>query len=280
MKIHVIETEYFKLDGGAMFGVVPKSLWNKLNPSDANNMCSWAMRCLLIEEGQKKILIDTGIGNKQGPKFLSHFYPHGDHSLLTSLADKGFAPQDITDVILTHLHFDHCGGAVMRDSQDRLIPQFPNATYWSTEEHWKAASFPNAREKASFLKENFIPLAEQGVVKYLKDEKDDSISSQISFIFSYGHTDCMISPVIRYGDETIIYCADLMPAHYHLHLPYVMAYDIRPLVTLQEKRDFLSQAVEQDWTLFYEHDPQKITSKVRLNDRGKYAALDYEPDFI
>ena len=271
MKIHVIETEYFKLDGGAMFGVIPKSLWNKLNPADDNNMCSWAMRCMLIEDGDKKILIDTGIGDKQGEKFLSHFHPHGEDTLLSSLAVKGFQPEDITDVILTHLHFDHCGGAVTKDAKGNLVPQFPNAKYWSHKTHWDSAMKPNAREKASFLKENFVPLAEHGVMHFIEDANDDSVSKNIKFILSNGHTTAMMSPVINTGDQTIVYGADLMPAHYHLHLPYVMAYDIRPLVTLEEKSLFLREALEKDYVIFYEHDPRMIASTIHLNERNKYS---------
>ena len=242
MKLYTINTGYFKLDGGAMFGVVPKSIWNKLNPADENNLCSWALRCLLIEDEGKLILIDTGMGNKQDAKFFSHYYLHGDDTLDKSLARHGFTKDDITDVFLTHLHFDHCGGSIIRDG-DKLVPAFKNATYWSNEKHWQWATEPNDREKASFLKENILPIQESGQLKFLSVNGDWSIVngvrahsskiiSNLHFIFANGHTDAMMLPLINYNGKIIVYMADLLPSAAHIPLPYVMGYDMFPLTTL------------------------------------------------
>src|SRR6185437_5860160 len=239
MKLHVINTGFFKLDGGAMFGVVPKSMWQKLNPPDENNMCTWAMRCLLIEHQDRRILIDTGIGSKQDAKFLSHYYLHGDDSLEKSLKKAGFSFEDITDVFLTHLHFDHCGGAIKyNEDRSKLIPVFPNATYWSNKEHWEWATKPNAREKASFLKENILPIQESGQLKFIEGK---SPFADVELLFANGHTDHQMLPIIKYKDKTIVYTADLLPSVGHIPLPYVMAYDTRPLVTLREKEEFLNR---------------------------------------
>ncbi len=270
MAVHVIHTGFFKLDGGAMFGVVPRSMWTKLNPPDEHNMCTWAMRCLLVQEGGRNILIDTGIGDKQNAKFRSHFHPHGEESLLGALNDLGIQPEDITDVILTHLHFDHVGGAVKWNDSNQPVPVFPNATYWSNHEHWDWAMEPNPREKASFLKENFVPLLEQGRMKFL--EKDDDGEAHLYGIrlrFLYGHTHAMMMPIIREGNRTLVYCADLIPSFHHIGLPYVMAYDIRPLETLKEKKQLLDDAIQFGWELVFEHDPVNACSKVELNDRGR-----------
>lgn len=267
MNLYSIDTGYFKLDGGAMFGVVPKSIWNKLNPADENNMCSWAMRSLLIEDGDRLILVDTGIGNKQDEKFFSHYYLHGDAGIDTSLAKHGFHRDDITDVFLTHLHFDHCGGSIERQG-DKLVPAFKNASYWSNEEHWQWATKPNEREKASFLKENILPIQESGQLKFIPREEGIPFTSEFNIRFVFGHTDSMMLPQIRYKDKTIVYMADLLPSKGHIPIPYVMAYDMFPLTTLQEKKSFLQEAVENNYILFFEHDPVTECCTVQLTDKG------------
>lgn len=254
MKLHTINTGLFKLDGGAMFGVVPKAIWQKTNPADEKNLCTWAMRCLLIEEGNKLILVDTGIGNKQDEKFFSHYYLHGDDSMEKSLNQLGFGFGDITDVFLTHLHFDHVGGAVTRN-QDQLLPTFNNANYWSNEKHWQWAVEPNAREKASFLKENILPIKESGHLQFIQEQENIEWHKNISISFAYGHTDAMMLPKIQYKGKTLVYMADLLPSVGHLPLPYVMAYDMFPLKTLTEKQAFLEEAVTNNYILFLEHDP-------------------------
>lgn len=263
MKLYSINTGYFKLDGGAMFGVVPKSMWNKINPADENNLCSWAMRCLLIEDGDRLILIDNGIGDKQDQKFFSHYYLHGDDTLDGSLAQHGFHRDDITDIILTHLHFDHCGGAIIKEG-DKLVPAFKNAMYWSNQEHWEWATKPNEREKASFLKENILPIQESGQLKFIeaplmdwdssKPLPEQTFSENISIRFVEGHTSAMMLPQIKWGDKTIVFMADLLPGASHIPIPYVMAYDMFPLTTLNEKKSFLSEAVAKNYILFFEHD--------------------------
>ena len=267
MKLHTIETGFFKLDGGAMFGVVPKSIWNKLNPADANNMCNWAMRCLLVETDGRRILIDNGLGDKQDEKFFSHYYLNGDDSLHKSLAAAGFKEEDITDVFLTHLHFDHCGGSVKRNS-DRTGFEltFPNAWYWSNEKHWAAATQPNARERASFLKENILPIKESGRLKFLKE--DEPLAPGFNTMFVYGHTEAMMLPVLKTSGRTVVYCADLIPSAGHIPVPYVMAYDMNPLVTLEEKAKFLTEAVKNDYVLFFEHDPVNECCSLQLTERG------------
>ena len=265
MKLYSINTGYFKLDGGAMFGVVPKSIWSKLNPPDENNMCSWAMRCLLIEDGDRLILIDNGMGNKQDAKFFSHYYLHGDDSLDKSLATHGFSRNDITDVLLTHLHFDHCGGSIIRE-EDKLVPAFKNAVYWSNEIHWEEAVNPNAREKASFLKENILPIKESGRLKFITET--DSLTDSISARFVSGHTTAMMIPHIRYKGKTIVFMADLLPSIGHIPLAYVMAYDMRPLQTLKEKDEFLTRAVKENQTLFFEHDPHVECCTLQMTEKG------------
>lgn len=275
MKLYTIDTGFFKLDGGAMYGVVPKSIWNKLNPADENNLCNWALRCLLIEDDNRLILVDTGNGNKQDAKFFSHYYLSGNDTLQTSLAKHGFSPDDITDVFLTHLHFDHCGGAINREG-DKLVPAFKNATYWSNERHWKWATEPNEREKASFLKENILPIQQSGQLKFIPVGKESSviepfasgITGNLSVILVSGHTDAMMLPVIKYHNKTIVYTADLLPSIGHIPLPYVMAYDMFPLTTLQEKKSFLKDAMEREYILFFEHDPKNECCTVEMTEKG------------
>jgi glyoxylase-like metal-dependent hydrolase (beta-lactamase superfamily II) len=285
MKLYSINTGYFKLDGGAMFGVVPKSIWNKLNPADENNMCNWALRCLLIEDGNRLILIDTGNGNKQDEKFWSHYYLHGDETLHSSLAKHGFKADDITDVILTHLHFDHCGGAINLEN-GKLETAFKNATYWSNEEHWNWAVHPNAREKASFLKENILPIQESGQLKFIEHwwQKDTGqegwsitidgrlpqvkFSDSISIRYVSGHTESMMLPQINFNGKTIVYMADLLPSAAHIPLPYVMGYDMFPLTTLNEKKMFLDEAVAGDYVLFFEHDPKIECCTLQQTEKG------------
>ena len=274
MKLYSINTGYFKLDGGAMFGVVPKSMWNKINPADENNLCSWALRCLLIEDGNRLILVDNGNGDKQDAKFFSHYYLHGNDTLDKSLAKYGFHRDDITDVFLTHLHFDHCGGSIMRDG-DKLVPAFKNATYWSNKEHWDWAVYPNEREKASFLKENILPIEESGKLEFVEvagsiDGKlgETAFTENISIRFVSGHTESMMLPQIKYNNKTIVFMADLLPSVGHIPIPYVMAYDMFPLTTLNEKKSFLKEAADGDYILFFEHDPVHECCNLQQTDRG------------
>lgn len=283
MNLYSIDTELFKLDGGAMFGVVPKVIWNKLNPADENNLCTWAMRLLLIEDGNRLILVDTGIGNKQDDKFFGHYYLHGNATLDSSLAKHGFHRDDITDVILTHLHFDHCGGAIVRNGE-QLEPAFKNARYWSNAQHWDWAVNPNDREKASFLKENILPIQQSGQLNMIphplwpEDEGgwasgppqiyESRFNENISVLFCGGHTMNMMLPKIRYKDKTIVYMADLLPSAGHIPLPYVMAYDMFPLTTLDEKRMFLNEALANDYILFFEHDPHIECGTLQQTEKG------------
>ena len=270
MTIHPLDTGLFKLDGGAMFGVVPRSLWQKLNPPDANNMCTWAMRCLLIEDGNQLVLIDNGIGDKQDEKFRGHFYLHGDDTLEKSLQKLGFTSADVTDVFLTHLHFDHCGGSVHRLPDGRLHPTFANATYWSNEAHWNWAVHPNAREKASFLQENILPIQESGQLQFVDPAAGVPVAlPQFSeLVFADGHTEKMMVPVMQYRGRTLAYMADLLPSTGHIPLPYVMSYDVRPLVTLGEKEAVLRRAAAENWVLLLEHDPLHEACTVELTDKG------------
>ena len=274
MKLYSINTGYFKLDGGAMFGVVPKTIWNKINPADENNLCSWALRCLLIEDGDHLILVDNGNGDKQDAKFFSHYHLHGDDTLEKSLAKYGFTKSDITDVFLTHLHFDHCGGSIKREG-DKLVPNFPNATFWSNKEHWEWATEPNEREKASFLKENILPIQESGKLKFMEAVKGNesklgevNFSETISVRFVNGHTQGMMVPQISYKSKKVVFMADLLPSAGHIPIPYIMAYDMQPLLSLQEKKLFLKEAVENDHILFFEHDPVHECCTLQLTERG------------
>lgn len=267
MQLYTIETGKFKLDGGAMHGVVPKSLWQKFNPADENNLCSWAMRCLLVEVDNRRILIDTGIGNKQNEKFFSHYYLHGEDTLEASLAQRGLSTDDITDVFLTHLHFDHVGGAIKREGT-KLIPTFKNAIYWSNENHWRWATQPNDREKASFLAENIVPIEESGQLQFIPTTSDFVFASDFKVKFVHGHTEAMMLPFLKYKEHQILYCADLLPSVAHLPIPWVMAYDTRPLLTLEEKTKLLPQAVEENWLLYFEHDAFNEMCNLVQTDKG------------
>lgn len=253
MDLYTIDTKHFKLDGGAMHGVVPKSLWNKVNPADENNMCSWAMRCLLVKDNNRLILIDTGIGDKQDEKFFGHYFLHGDSNLEKSLAVHGFSVDDITDVFLTHLHFDHVGGAIKRVGE-KLIPTFTNAQYWSNKAHWQWATNPNDREKASFLSENILPIEQSGQLNFIETQDGDEWLPGFKIRYVNGHTEAMMLPQINYKGQEILYCADLLPSKAHIALPWIMGYDMRPLDTLEEKKRLLKEAAEKNWLLFFEHD--------------------------
>lgn len=276
MKLHAIEAGNFKLDGGAMFGVVPKVLWNKTNPSDANNQIDLAARCLLIEDGNRLILIDTGMGNKQSEKFFGFYNMWGNFDLETSLKQKGFHKDDITDVFLTHLHFDHCGGAIsVNKSKNGFEPTFKNAVYWSNKNHWNWATQPNPREKASFLTENIVPIQESGQLKFIETTENPlEIHPELNFgiLFADGHTEKQMIPHIKYQDKTIVFCADLLPTAGHIPLPYVMGYDTRPLLTISEKEQFLKQAVANNYYLFLEHDAHNPI--ITLKDTEKGVRLD------
>eukprot|EP01133_Synstelium_polycarpum_P013485 gene13485-15888_t len=267
MNLFTIDTGLFKLDGGAMFGVVPKSIWQKSNAADENNMCSWAMRCLLIEDGNRLILVDNGIGDKQDAKFMGHYYLHGEDTLDKSLAKRGFSRADITDVFLTHLHFDHCGGSIVREGE-KLRPAFKNAFYWSNQKHWDWAVQPNDREKASFLKENILPIQDSGQLRFIQDKQGVEFHPGINIRFAYGHTDAMMLPQIKYKDKTIVYMADLLPSTGHIPLPYVMAYDMFPLQTLTEKKAFLEEAAENNYILYLEHDPVNECCTLQQTEKG------------
>jgi glyoxylase-like metal-dependent hydrolase (beta-lactamase superfamily II) len=288
MQLYTINTGFFKLDGGAMFGVVPKSLWSKVHPPDDNNLCTWAMRCLLIEEGGKLILVDNGIGDKQDERFFGHYHLHGEDTLDKSLAALGFHRDDITDVLLTHLHFDHCGGSIKRDG-DQLKPAFKNAVYWSHSRHWQWATEPNDREKASFLKENILPIKESGQLRFVDTGLPDQVTAPsagvgsafilpgaaasnlhgapasilpgdtilpgLSLRLAEGHTAAMMLPQLSYKGKTVVFMADLLPSVGHFPIPWVMAYDMFPLTSLLEKRSFLEEAAAGGYVLFFEHDP-------------------------
>ncbi|MBE8715128.1 MBL fold metallo-hydrolase [Sphingobacterium hungaricum] len=265
MKLYSLETGFFKLDGGAMFGVVPKSIWQRTNPADANNLCTWGNRLLLIEDGKRLTLIDTSLGDKQDEKFFGHYYRHGEATLDSSLAKYGFHRNDITDVILTHLHFDHCGGAIVRN-REKLVPAFPNATYWSNEKHWHWAVNPNPREKASFLKENILPIQESGQLKFIVE--GEKFSDLIDIRYANGHTESMMLPQIEYKGKTILYAADLLPSVGHIPLPYVMSYDVRPLVTMEERKSYWTEFVEKEYVIFFEHDPVNECCTLQQTEKG------------
>ncbi|WP_127023432.1 MBL fold metallo-hydrolase [Flagellimonas beolgyonensis] len=272
MTLYPIETGNFKLDGGAMFGVVPKSIWNRTNPADNNNMIDIAARCLLIEDGDRLILIDNGLGNKQSEKFFGYYYLWGDHSLDKSLKQAGFHRDDITDVFMTHLHFDHCGGSIQWN-KDRTgyEPAFKNARFWTNEEHWEWATKPNPREKASFLKENLLPMQESGHL-YFVDRKGrqhlDSSELGFGIHFMDGHTDKQMLPHINYKGKTLVFVADLIPTVGHIPLPYVMGYDTRPLLTMAEKDIFLKNAAQNNWLLFFEHDAHNQLCSLKETEKG------------
>jgi len=272
MKIYPIEAGNFKLDGGAMFGVVPKTIWNKTNPADENNMIDIAARCMLIEDGNRLILIDTGMGNKQSEKFFGYYSLWGNHSLDKSLAKYGFHSDDVTDVFMTHLHFDHCGGSVnWNATKTGYEVAFKNAKFWTNDNHWEWAIKPNAREKASFLSENILPILESGQLNFIKrPESDFGISNELGFGIFYvnGHTEKMMLPHIEYQDKTIVFCADLIPTAGHLPIPYVMGYDTRPLLTLPEKTKFLNAAVEKNYYLWLEHDAYNQIITVENTEKG------------
>ncbi|NNK11112.1 MAG: MBL fold metallo-hydrolase [Flavobacteriaceae bacterium] len=272
MKLYPIEAGNFKLDGGAMFGVVPKSLWQKTNPADSNNMIDIAARCLLIEDGDRLILIDTGMGNKQSDKFFSYYYRWGDFSLDASLKKAGFHRNDITDVFMTHLHFDHCGGSVQwNDEHTGYEPAFKNATFWTNKPHWQWATEPNAREKASFLKENLMPMEESGQLAFVEmPEATYGSSEELNFDILYvnGHTDKQMIPHIQYKGKTLVFMADLLPTVGHIPLPYVMGYDTRPLLTLPEKKAFLNKAADEEYYLFLEHDAHQEICTLQHTEKG------------
>jgi glyoxylase-like metal-dependent hydrolase (beta-lactamase superfamily II) len=271
MKIYPLNTGNFKLDGGAMFGVVPKMVWQKTNPADQNNLCDWSMRSMLIEDGDRLILIDAGIGDKQSEKFFSHYYLSGNDSLIGNLKQLGFSPDDVTDVFLTHLHFDHCGGAIQWN-KDRtgFEPVFKKALYWSTENHWQWATVPNPREKASFLSENILPIQESGQLKFIERTGDftKNIFPNFDVLFVDGHTESMMIPHIQYKGKTLVFMADLLPSVGHIPLPYVMGYDTRPLLTMTEKEKFLHLATEQKFVLFLEHDSVNECCTLQMTEKG------------
>lgn len=271
MNLHVIDTGFFKLDGGAMFGVVPKSLWNRKHPADENNMCTWAMRCLLIENGDQLVLIDTGMGNKQNEKFFSFYYLQDTVTLKDSLAKKGFHPDDITDVVLTHLHFDHVGGSVSADSaKEKFFPTFKNAKYWTNEGHWNWANNPNPREKASFLQENFASIQANGQLSFVPE--NDWIGKGpfewMDILFVNGHTEKQMVPIIKMKDKTIVYMADLLPSVHHIGMAWVMAYDVRPLETMKEHQKFLPEVLKNNYYLFLEHDAHNEVCTLHETERG------------
>ena len=267
MRIYPIQTGNFKLDGGAMFGVVPKSIWQKTNPADSNNMIEMGMRSMLIEDGNKLILIDTGMGNKQSDKFFGYYYQFGDYSLDTSLASHGFHRDDITDVFLTHLHFDHCGGSIQwNKNQTGYEPAFKNAKFWSNQEHWNWATHPNPREKASFLQENILPIQESGQLNFISEKSFQQVGFDV--LKMDGHTEKQMLPKVFYQGKTIIFMADLLPTIGHIPVPYVMGYDTRPLLTIKEKEAFLSEAADHDYFLFLEHDAYSEICTVQHTNKG------------
>ncbi len=268
MQIHVIDAGHFKLDGGAMFGVVPKTIWNKQMPADENNLCSWAMRCLLVDTGKQLILIDSGMGNKQDARWQGFYFRHGEGDLISSIKKAGYSPNEITDVLSTHLHFDHCGGAVQwNTTKDSLELTFPNANYWTHSEHWASAMQPNAREKATFLKENIMPMQDTGALHFT-DKTEKPFGKNIALLYADGHTEKMIMPKIEYKGKTFLFMADTIPSHAHIPIPYVMGYDVRPLQTMTEKESLLKKAVENNWTLVFDHDPLHEAAIIHQTEKG------------
>ncbi|WP_304236283.1 MBL fold metallo-hydrolase [Jiulongibacter sediminis] len=268
MNLHVIDAGNFKLDGGAMFGVVPKTLWSKKIPADDLNLCSWKMRCLLIEDGNRLTLIDTGMGNKQSEKWLGYYFRHGEGDLIQSIREKGFHENQITDVILSHLHFDHAGGAVQwNDHKDKLQLTFPNARYWTHSDHWKWATNPNDREAATFLKENIMPLKDHGAL-YFTDTNQNDLPPNIEFLMADGHTEKMLMPLINTGDQKVLFIADTIPSHAHIHIPWVMGYDVRPLETMKEKKLILDRCVQENWLLYFDHDPFYEICQIEETEKG------------
>ena len=277
MRVDFVHAGFFKLDGGAMFGVVPKSMWAAVNPPDEQNLCRWAARCLLIRGGGRVILVDTGMGDKQDAKFRSHFHPHGDQTLLGSLAALDVAPDDVTDVLLTHLHFDHVGGATRFDEAGEIVTTFPRATYWSNERHWAWAEKPNAREAASFLTENLAPLRASGQLEFLPTSagRDYHWLPGVSLRTLFGHTEAMMTPLVELEDgRRFAYCADLMPSAAHVRAPWVIAYDVRPLVTLEEKARFCGEAAAEEWLVGFEHDPEIGFARIERDARGRFIAAE------
>ena len=271
MNLYPINAGNFKLDGGAMFGVVPKSLWQKTNPSDSDNLIDLTARCMLIESGSRLILVDAGMGDKQSEKFFSYYKPWGDDSLVKSINNAGFSIDEITDVFLTHLHFDHCGGSTVLNSNNVSVPLFKNAQYWSNKNHWGWATNPNSREKASFLKENLIPIEESGQLCFL-DVKSPGFNhyDELGFdvLFVDGHTEKQMIPKVSYNGKEVVFMADLLPTAGHIPLPYIMGYDVRPLTTLEEKRSFLNLAVQEEYCLFMEHDANNEIITLKSTEKG------------
>ena len=271
MNLYPINAGNFKLDGGAMFGVVPKSLWQKTNPSDSDNLIDLTARCMLIESGSRLILVDAGMGDKQSEKFFSYYKPWGDDSLVKSINSAGFSIDEITDVFLTHLHFDHCGGSTVLNSNNISVPLFKNAKYWSNKNHWDWATNPNSREKASFLKENLIPIEESGQLCFL-DVKSPGFNhyDELGFdvLFVDGHTEKQMIPKVSYDGKEVVFMADLLPTAGHIPLPYIMGYDVRPLTTLEEKRSFLNLAVKEEYCLFMEHDAHNQIVTLKNTEKG------------
>jgi glyoxylase-like metal-dependent hydrolase (beta-lactamase superfamily II) len=267
MKLHAIHTGNLKLDGGSMFGIVPKVLWSKVYPADEDNLCNWSMRCLLIEDGDRKILIDNGIGTKHDEKFISHYHLNGDDSLERSLARVGLTTDDITDMFLTHLHFDHCGGSIRyNEDHTKLVPTFKNATYWVGKSHWEWAIKPNSKERGSFLKEDILPIQESGQLRFITTEGELFPGVNVRFI--NGHTEGQVIPFIHYKDKTVVFVADLLPSTAHIPIPWVMAYDVRPILTIREKEAFLKEALDQNYFLFFEHDLYHECCTLQMTDKG------------
>ena len=267
MKLFEIDAGNFKLDGGAMFGVVPKTLWSKKIPADDLNLCSWKMRCLLVEIGKRLVLIDTGMGNKQSEKWQSYYFKHGDGDLIKSIVEAGFAPEDITDAILSHLHFDHAGGAVSINKEGYFIPTFKNAHYWTHSSHWNWAMNPNEREKATFLKENLEPLFTHEVLKFV-DQEGHLLPEEISILTADGHTEKMLMPLINTSKGKVLFVADTIPSHAHIHIPWCMGYDVRPLQTMKEKTNILEQAYQENWLLYFDHDPFFSCANISITEKG------------